>query len=218
MTSLLKAFTISAIFVLMSCGGDTIKNSAVDHSKMNHAAMDSAPNAADAPYDLQFLDTMIVHHQGAVDMAKVAETKAGHDELKGLSRDVSASQQAEIDKMRAMREERFPGAASAVNMDLAGMRDSMKKMDMAQLGTLAGTDFDVAFIDQMVPHHLGAMIMGNEAMKKSENNDVKILAESILKAQGPEVRKMSDWKMAWLRGVEAPAPFPANEKVDLDKR
>jgi len=35
--------------------------------------MKSSPNAANAPYDLQFLDTMIAHHQGAVDMAKIAK-------------------------------------------------------------------------------------------------------------------------------------------------
>lgn len=30
--------------------------------KMNHAVMESSPNAAKAPFDLQFLDTMSAHH------------------------------------------------------------------------------------------------------------------------------------------------------------
>jgi uncharacterized protein (DUF305 family) len=33
----------------------------MDHGAMNHSDMQSSPNAASAPYDLQFLDTMIAH-------------------------------------------------------------------------------------------------------------------------------------------------------------
>ncbi len=32
---------------------------------MNHSGMKSDANAASAPYDLQFIDTMTAHHQGA---------------------------------------------------------------------------------------------------------------------------------------------------------
>ena len=42
----------------------------MNHGEINHSAMQSSSNAASAPYDLQFLDTMIAHHQGAVDTAK----------------------------------------------------------------------------------------------------------------------------------------------------
>ena len=47
-------------------------NSMNNNGVMNHSEMKSSPNAASAPYDLQFLDTMTHHHQGALDMAKVA--------------------------------------------------------------------------------------------------------------------------------------------------
>ena len=55
---------------------------AMDHSTMNHSEMQSSPNAENAPYDLQFLDTMIAHHQGAVEMAKPAGAKAYTRRLK----------------------------------------------------------------------------------------------------------------------------------------
>ena len=35
--------------------------------QMNHSGMKSDANAGSAPYDLQFIDTMISHHQGAVE-------------------------------------------------------------------------------------------------------------------------------------------------------
>ena len=97
------------------CGGSTNNNTshagmnhnsntAVDHSKMDHGGTDhsmmqSSPNAASAPYDLQFLDTMIVHHQGAVDMAVPCGAKAQHGEIKTLCADIITSQQKEIAEM-----------------------------------------------------------------------------------------------------------------------
>src|SRR4051812_16778660 len=49
-----------------------------NHEEINHTEMQTAPDAKNAPFDLQFLDTMIAHHQGAVVMAKPAVEKAQH--------------------------------------------------------------------------------------------------------------------------------------------
>ena len=38
----------------------------------NHFAMTSSPNGSSAPYDLQFIDTMLAHHQGAIETAREA--------------------------------------------------------------------------------------------------------------------------------------------------
>ena len=73
----LMIIAISSSLFVGACGSQSSSNNAVDphagmdHSKMDHSAMKSSPDAAKADYDLQFIDTMIVHHQGAVDMAKV---------------------------------------------------------------------------------------------------------------------------------------------------
>jgi len=75
----------------------------MNHSTMNHAdhsQMKSAPGAANAPYDLQFLNTMIAYHQGAVDMAKEALQKAEHAEIKTLAQNIIKAKEAEIKQMR----------------------------------------------------------------------------------------------------------------------
>lgn len=51
-------------------------------------------------FDKAFLEGMIPHHQGAVDMANAVLRDAKHDELKQLARDIIASQQKEIDMMK----------------------------------------------------------------------------------------------------------------------
>ena len=50
--------------------------------------------------DRDFVEMMVPHHQGAIDMAK-AELKYGHNEqLRRLARDIVANQQHEITEMR----------------------------------------------------------------------------------------------------------------------
>lgn len=78
---------------------------------MGHGAMMSGMNrrmveglgAKDSAYDKRFIDMMIPHHKGCVDMARDAETKAVHSELKDLARNIAASQEKEIARMSDWR-------------------------------------------------------------------------------------------------------------------
>ncbi|MEQ1922124.1 MAG: DUF305 domain-containing protein [Pyrinomonadaceae bacterium] len=174
-------------------------HSTMDHGNMDHSAMKSSPNAATAAYDLQFIDTMIAHHQGAVDMARDCGAKAQHAEIKTLCANIISSQQKEIGEMKAWRDKWFAGAAPAMNMEMAGMSDSMKGMDMKKLSALSGNDFDLEFIRQMTPHHEGAVIMAKEALQKSTKDEIKTLASAIITAQDAEIKQMKDWQTTWAK-------------------
>ena len=84
-------------------------------------------------------------------------------------------------------------------MNLAGMQDGMKGMDTAKLDSLKDRAFDLEFIKQMIPHHEGAVVMAKEALQKSENAEIKNLAESIIKSQDAEIKKMRDWQSSWAK-------------------
>lgn len=51
-------------------------------------------------FDEQFITDMIVHHQAAVDMAKLAKESAKHQEIKVLSQDIITAQESEIHAMK----------------------------------------------------------------------------------------------------------------------
>lgn len=51
-------------------------------------------------FDKAFLEAMIVHHEGAVEMAKLSETHAKHDEIRQLSGEVISAQATEIRQMK----------------------------------------------------------------------------------------------------------------------
>ena len=51
-------------------------------------------------FDKAFLSSMIAHHEGAVEMARLAETQAKHTEIKTLSQAIILAQESEIATMK----------------------------------------------------------------------------------------------------------------------
>lgn len=51
-------------------------------------------------FDEVFLSEMIMHHQGAIDMAKLAKINAKHQEVKDMADDILSAQSKEIDMMQ----------------------------------------------------------------------------------------------------------------------
>lgn len=163
---------------------------------MNHSDMKSDANAASAPYDLQFIDTMTAHHQGAVEMAKMVDGRTENADVKKFAAQIIKDQEKEIADMKDWREKWFAGKPAAKNMEMPGMMDSMK-MDMTKLSSAKDKAFDLAFIEMMTPHHQGAISMAKEALTKSEKPEIKTLANNIIKAQEAEIKMMVDWKAKW---------------------
>lgn len=72
-----------------------------DHSAMTMDEMTMGLDglSSDA-FDKAFIEMMIVHHQGAVDMAELIPANARHEELKKLGREIIAAQTKEIETMK----------------------------------------------------------------------------------------------------------------------
>jgi len=171
-------------------------NSMNMNSNMNHSNMKSDANAASAPYDLQFIDTMTAHHSGALDMAKMVDGRTQNADLKKFAAQIIKEQEKEIAEMKDWREKWFKGAPRAINMEMPGMMDSMK-MDMSKLSGAKDKAFDLMFIEMMTAHHTGAVSMAKEALTKSEKPEIKTLAGNIIKAQEAEIKMMNEWKEKW---------------------
>lgn len=152
-----------------------------------HSATD--PNA---PFDAQFIDAMIVHHEGAIVMAKDARVQAQRAEIKTLAEAIISAQDAEIKQMKTWRAGWF-----AELKDTGGMA-----MDMGPMAVPAGdAPYDIRFIDAMIPHHEGAIAMAKEALAKSERAEIKALAQTIITAQTAEIAQMKQWREAWAKSA-----------------
>jgi uncharacterized protein (DUF305 family) len=83
------------------------------------------------------------------------------------------------------------GAMKGMNHG-GGMGSSMS-MDLGP----ADAAVDMRFIDAMVPHHQGAVVMAKEALQKSKRPEIQKLAKSIIQAQDKEITQMKQWRKAW---------------------
>ena len=199
---------LAVAFILAACGGGSEQGektggmAGMDHSTMDHGSMGSGGMAQqmvmeDGEYsDRAFIDAMVPHHQGAVDMARVALENAEHREIEQLSRNIISTQQAEIEELRAIKEEEF--GTSEVPMEMgAGEMEAMGMMDPEQLAH--SEPFDRAFIDAMIPHHRSAIEMAQVAYQESDNPEIRTLAEGIVEAQIREITQMEGWRQQWYR-------------------
>jgi uncharacterized protein (DUF305 family) len=57
--------------------------------------------------DRRFIDAMVPHHQGAVEMAEVALDNAEHQEIRDLAEDIVTAQEAEIEELKNIKQRQF---------------------------------------------------------------------------------------------------------------
>lgn len=150
-------------------------------------------------YDRNFIANMIAHHQGAVDMAKLALKNANHQELKDMANGIVSAQEKEIANMTSWQKEWGYPSTSADNMmdhGAMGMMDEMAGMT-AELNGKTGDDFDKAFIEQMIMHHQSAIDMAAPGEANAEHQEVKDLTKAIVSAQTKEIQQMKQWQTEW---------------------
>ncbi|MCL1473677.1 DUF305 domain-containing protein [Argonema antarcticum] len=185
---------------------DKGQSAGTEHSSdMNHnIAMDLG--SADAQYDLRFIDGMTPHHQGAVKMAKEAQQKSQRPEIKKLADDIIKAQNKEINQLKQWRKAWYPQASSTPMMYDAQMgkmmpmsQEQMKNMMMDMNLEAADAEFDLRFINAMIPHHEGAITMAQDALSKSKRPQIKQLAQDIITSQKVEIDQMKQWRQTWYK-------------------
>ncbi len=175
----------------------------MDHSAHSMSSMDLG--AADAEYDLRFIDAMRPHHRGAIDMAKEAIQKSKRPEIKSLAQNIIVTQNREENELLAKwRKQWYPNVPQesvaydaqtnkSVPMSTA-QKDSMAmKMDLGA----ADDQFDLRFLNAMIPHHEGAIVMAKDTLQKSKRPEIKQLAQEIATSQQTEIDQMKQWRKAW---------------------
>lgn len=76
-------------------------NTNESHMNMSMSDMTQTINKLEGDdFDKAFIELMIDHHQGAIDMAKEANEKAKHQEIKDLAREIIEAQNREINQMK----------------------------------------------------------------------------------------------------------------------
>jgi uncharacterized protein (DUF305 family) len=182
---------------------------------------DDQQTAAPAPtpraneVDRAFASEMVIHHDMAIQMARMAEQQARRPEIKTLAADIVRTQQAEVELLERVgrqigatragdthgmdhgsMEHGGEGSALGLSREEMGMDMSMEDMRMAR-------PFERMFIDQMIPHHAGAIRMARVELRRGVNPELRGLAQRVIDAQSREIEQMKRWRASWFGAPSA---------------
>jgi len=136
----------------------------------------------------EFLTEMIPHHQEAVDTAKqVLARGATTPEIRTLMENIVKAQEKEIGDMKAWYEEWYGQPYRPSNAYQPMMRD---------LSKLNGVELDKAFLEDMVMHHMGAIMMAHSVQGAIEHEEVRNLTKAIVTTQSEEIALMRKLRAA----------------------
>ena len=162
------------------------------HSAHNH---DVGP--AGSTYDLRWIDGMVQHHTGALRMSEYV-FDIGVPGVGALGKEIWRDQAQEIKAMGQWRKAWYPQApVYPVTLKAGGNPDSLAdliRMSPSQIeamrmsGSAPSRDSRLTwFLEGMLQHHGGALIMAHDALEKSANPTIRRLARNIILAQRKEI-------------------------------
>ena len=193
---------------LNACGDDGDENSA-GNSNANRA----------------FLEAMIPHHESAIEMANIAKRRAEHPEVRELAKRIVNTQREEIRQIERIHQRLFdqkilPNPDAHEGLGLSAQEAGMAHMEPT--AALADAKpFDRAFIDEMVPHHQGAIRMARVVLEETEDDETRSLAEAIVRTQSDEIEQLNHWRRAWYGDVSpaggAPEDAVPNETDSMEE-
>ena len=146
----------------------------------------------DEPFDLQFIDQMTMHHEGAIMSSEHMISDSKRPELRKLAENIEESQSEQIDQMQAWRDEWYPDAEQTSGMMEGMMSGSMQEM-------MGGDATDEMFLRMMIPHHRMAVEMSEKALSDAEHPELMDLAQNIKDEQTAEIELME----GYLEEIEA---------------
>jgi len=160
---------------------------------------DEATNIANSSYtkaDVNFLQGMIVHHDQAVLMSRLAEDRTNNKTIVDLAKRIESSQIDEINFMQSWLKERDENASHDhlnhhMHMKMVGMASEKQLKD---LKNSKSTKFDRLFLSLMIAHHDGALKMVEDLKKYPGSAYDPILNEfvsDLVNDQGVEIERMN---------------------------
>ena len=132
----------------------------------------------------EFVVGMIPHHQEAVDTANEVLARGGTtEEIRTLAEGIVAAQETEIAMLKAWH-------LSWYGEDYV-QNGSYQPM-MRDLSQLSGADLDRRFLEDMIPHHVGAIMMAQSVRPHIEHQEVTDMADAIMETQSAEIELMNE--------------------------
>ena len=135
-----------------------------------------------------FLREMVAHHREAIEMADEL-SRSDRAAMRDLGASIVSSQSAQVEQMETWLDEWYADEPTGTAYEPM-MRD---------LSDLSGDRLDRTFLEDMVGHHMAAVMMSQRLLVRgtAEHDEVADLARTIRAEQVREIRWMSERLSTW---------------------
>ena len=144
--------------------------------------------------DTVFMNHMIVHHEQALTLSRLAPNRTNTQEILDLAGRIDVSQEDEISFMQGWLEERNIEVHSSMSMHHMKMMGMASDQDIAKLSISKGMEFDELFLRLMIAHHEGALDMVRELKRQPGSAYDPLMFEfvsDLSNDQGVEIERMN---------------------------
>lgn len=146
--------------------------------------------------DVKFMQGMIAHHAQALEMTDLLRTRTRSEDMRKLALRIELSQSDEIEMMKdwlTARGEALPDT-HAHHAHGALMPGMLTQEEMARLASADDTEFDRLFLEYMIRHHEGALVMVRELFAQpgaGQEAEIFAFASDVDADQRMEIERMS---------------------------
>jgi len=144
--------------------------------------------------DTVFMNHMIVHHEQALTLSRLAPNRTNTQEILDLAGRIDVSQEDEISFMQGWLEERNIKVHAHMSMHHMKMMGMASDQDIAELSNSRGMEFDELFLRLMIAHHEGALDMVKELKRQPGSAYDPLMFEfvsDLSNDQGVEIERMN---------------------------
>jgi uncharacterized protein (DUF305 family) len=135
----------------------------------------------------EYLADMVDHHREAVAAAGEL-ARSDRPEMRAFGESIVQTQSAQIEQMTAWLADWYPEQPTTVDY----------RPMMRDLSGLSGDRLDRAFLQDMIGHHMAAVMMSQHLLwRGTDHEEVAQLARSIRDDQHAEIIQMQRWLAQW---------------------
>jgi len=149
------------------------------------------------PADVKFIQGMIHHHAQALDMTALIPSRTSLARMRVLGQRIEISQSDEINMMRRWLEARGQEVPDIHEHHMPGaqlMPGMLTPEEMDRLAAAKGAEFDRLWLQSMIKHHDGALIMVDDLFSvpgAGQESEIFAFASDVVADQKAEMDRMA---------------------------
>lgn len=171
---------------LLRCSVTAIAVLAAGCNDDNNGDVDSVSPPPIPASDVDYIDNLVPHHEMAIQMADAVILRGADPAVKDMAEQMKAAQSEEIASLREIRRR------VADSDQIARIGDPHASLDVQRIQAASGPSADVAFLENMIPHHAGAVSLSHRALDQLTDPDLIDMAQMTIVVQTREMNEMLD--------------------------